>query len=118
MKNQIAPNMLLAIVVVAAVGAVALRAAARRPEPPGVPGTRPAPGTVTAGVSRLRPAVTTGTYDGTGYELARPSVPRGRPAITVEQTQQIFHELHADGRNALCAVCDTQYASRPRLLST
>jgi hypothetical protein len=35
--------------------------------------------------------------------------PPGRPAGVAEQTQQVFHELHADGRNALCAVCDRQY---------
>jgi len=23
--------------------------------------------------------------------------------------QDIFHELHADGRNAACTVCDDQY---------
>jgi hypothetical protein len=23
--------------------------------------------------------------------------------------QDIFHELHADGRNAACTVCDSQY---------
>ena len=33
----------------------------------------------------------------------------GRPARGVEQAQHIFHELHADGRNALCVVCDSQY---------
>ena len=111
MKNQMAPNILLAIVVLAAVGAVALRAAARRPEPQGVPGTRPAPATVTADESQSRPAATTGMHDGTGHEMARPSAPPGWPAITVEQTQHIFHELHADGRNTLCAVCDSQYGS-------
>jgi hypothetical protein len=25
--------------------------------------------------------------------------------------QHVFHELHAYGRHALCAVCDSQYAS-------
>jgi hypothetical protein len=33
----------------------------------------------------------------------------GRPARAAEQAQDIFHELHADGRNALCVVCDSQY---------
>jgi hypothetical protein len=33
----------------------------------------------------------------------------GRPANAVEQMQDIFHELHADGRNAACTVCDSQY---------
>ncbi len=35
----------------------------------------------------------------------------GRPASAVEQMQDIFHELHADGRNAACTVCDGQYWS-------
>jgi hypothetical protein len=85
MNSQMAQSIVLAIVFVAAVGAVAIRAAARRPEPRAVPGTRP--------------------------EMARPPAPQGRPAITVERAQYIFHELHAEGRNALCAVCDLQYAS-------
>jgi hypothetical protein len=37
--------------------------------------------------------------------------PQGRPASAIEQTQRIFHELHADGRHALCSVCDGQYRS-------
>jgi len=109
MKSQMAPNILLAIVLLAAVGAVALRAAARRPEPQGVPGTRPAPATVTAGENQSRPAMTIGTHDVTRHEMARPPALRDWPAITVEQTQHIFHELHAEGRNTLCAVCDSQY---------
>jgi hypothetical protein len=35
----------------------------------------------------------------------------GRSARSVEQAQHVFHELHADGRNALCVVCDSQYGS-------
>ena len=31
------------------------------------------------------------------------------PASAVEQMQDIFHELHADGRNAACTVCDSHY---------
>ena len=111
MKNEMAPNIPLAIVLLAAVAAVALRAAARRPEPRRVPGTEPALVTVTADESRQRPAVTTCTQDGAGHELVRPPGPLGRPASAVEQMQHIFHELHADGRNALCAVCDGQYES-------
>ena len=109
MKNQMAPTILLAIVLLAATGAVARRAAARRPKPQGVPGTRPAPITVTAGEIQSRPAATIAPHDGTGHEMARPPAPRGRPAITVEQAQHIFHDLHAAGRNTLCAVCDSQY---------
>jgi hypothetical protein len=106
MKSQMAPDILLAIVFVAAVGAIALR---RRPEPQAVPATRPVPATVRTDRNRSRPAVTIGTLDGTGREMARPPAPRGQPAITVEQTQHIFHELHPAGRNTLCAVCDSQY---------
>ena len=111
MKSQMAPNILLAIVFVAAVGAVALRAAARPPEPQAVPDTRPAPATVSADEDQSRPALTIGTLAGTGHESAGPPAPRGRPAISIEQTQHIFHELHAAGRHTLCAVCDSQYAS-------
>jgi hypothetical protein len=109
MKNQMTPNILLVMGLLAAVGAVARRAAARRPGPQGVHGARPAPITVTAGETHSRPAATTGTHDGTGHEMAKPPAPRGRPGITVEQTQHIFHDLHAEGRNTLCAVCDSQY---------
>jgi hypothetical protein len=109
MKNQVAPNILLVIVLLAAVGAVARRAAARRPQPQGVHGARPAPITVTAGETQFRPDTTIGTHGGTGHEMAKPPTPRGRPAITVEQAQHIFHDLHAEGRNTLCAVCDSQY---------
>ena len=31
------------------------------------------------------------------------------PASSVEQMNDVFHELHAEGRHALCAVCDSQY---------
>jgi len=33
----------------------------------------------------------------------------GPLATAVEQMQDVFHELHADGRNAACTVCDSQY---------
>jgi hypothetical protein len=85
MKNTLAPGVPLAIVLSAAVATVALRAAARRQQPRWLPGTESEPVTVTAGESR--------------------------PLSTVEQTQHVFHELHPDGRNALCAVCDGQYRS-------
>jgi len=38
-----------------------------------------------------------------------PTYHPGRTARVVEQAQHIFHELHADGRNALCGVCASQY---------
>jgi hypothetical protein len=109
MKNRMAPDIPRAIVLLAAVTAVALRAAVRRPEPRRVPGTEPAAVTVTAEESRSRPAVTTGTQDGAGHDMAGLPGSQGRPAGAVEQMQHIFHELHPDARNALCAVCDGQY---------
>ena len=61
MKNRMAPSTSLAIVLVAAAATVALRAAARRPEPQWMPGTEPAPVTVTDDESRPLAAVTAGT---------------------------------------------------------
>jgi hypothetical protein len=89
MKNTMAPGIPLAIVLFAAVATVALRAASRRQEPRRLPGTEPEP--VTADESRPQP----------------PSA--------VEQMQDVFHELHPAGRNALCAVCDGQLARRARV---
>ena len=110
MKNLMAPNIPLALVLLAAVAAVALRAVARRPQ---APGTAPAPVTVIAGQrqSQPQPAVTTGRHNGTGGEMARPPTHPGRPANAVDQAQHIFHELHADGRHPSCAVCDSQYGA-------
>jgi hypothetical protein len=79
------PNITLAIVVVAAMAAVALRAAARRPEPRRAPGAGSAP-----------------------VAVRTPGSP-GRPTSAAGQMQDIFHELHADGRHAACTVCDSQY---------
>jgi Ni,Fe-hydrogenase III small subunit len=85
MKNLMTPSITLAIVFLAAMAAVALRVAARRPEPRWAPGAESAP-----------------------IAVRTPGSP-GRPASAVEQMQDIFHELHADGRNAACTVCDSQY---------
>ena len=85
MKNLMTPSITLAIVFLAAMAAVALRVAARRPEPRWAPGAESAP-----------------------IAVRTPGSP-GRPASAVEQMQEIFHELHADGRNAACTVCDSQY---------
>jgi hypothetical protein len=52
MKNLMTPNITLAIVLLAAMAAVALRAAARRPEPRWAPGAESAPITVRAPSSR------------------------------------------------------------------
>ena len=84
MKNLMTPNITLAIVLLAAIAAVALRAAARRPEPRWAPG----------GVGSAPVAV-------------RTPGSAGRAASAVEQMQEIFHELHADGRHAACTVCDS-----------
>ena len=109
MKNTMAPGIPLVIVLFAAVATVALRAAARRQEPRWLAGTEPEPVTVMARESRPRPAVTTGTQDGAGHETRRQPGSPGQPPSDVEQMQYVFHELHPDGRNALCAVCDRQY---------
>jgi hypothetical protein len=85
MKNLMTPNITLAIVLLAAMAAVGLRAAARRPEPRWAPGAESAP-----------------------VAVITPGSP-GRPASAVKQMQDIFHELHGDGRNAACTVCDSQY---------
>ena len=109
MTNPMAPGIPLAIAVVAALAAAALRAAARRSGRARVPGTEPAPAGVTADQGRPWPAVTTGTHDRAVRQTARPPRPPGRPARAVEQAQLVFHELHADGRHTLCAVCDSRY---------
>lgn len=89
MRNPIAPSIPLAIVLLAVVAAVALRAASnvRRPEPRWRAGTQTPPFTVTADEG-----------------------PAGYPGSTHEQMQYTFHELHASGRHAVCAVCDSQYS--------
>jgi hypothetical protein len=84
-KNLMTPNITLAIVLLTAMAAVALRAAARRPERWWAPGAESAP-----------------------IAVRTPGSP-GAPASAVEQMQDIFHELHADGRHAACTVCDSQY---------
>ena len=111
MKNPLAPSIVLAIVLFAAVAAAALRAVVRRPEPPEAPGTGPAPAAVMTGQSQWLPAVATGTHNGAGGEMAGPPAPRGRLVSAVDQAQHVFHELHPYGRNTFCTVCDSQYAS-------
>jgi hypothetical protein len=63
MKNRMAPSTSLAIILFAAVATAALRAAAGRPEPQWMPGTEPAPVTVTDDEGRPRAAVTAGTQE-------------------------------------------------------
>jgi hypothetical protein len=110
MTHRMAPGISLAIVLFAA-ATVAFRVAARRPQPPSVPGAERAPATVTADESRPRTLVTSGTQDGAAPEVARPPDPPGQPASVVEQMKYVFHELHADGRSTLCTVCDGRYGS-------
>jgi hypothetical protein len=85
MKNSMTPAITLAVVFLAAMAGVALRAAARRPVPRWAPGAESAP-----------------------IAMRTPGSP-GTQASAAEQMQDIFHELHADGRNAACTVCDSQY---------
>ena len=85
MKSLMTPNITLAIVLLAAMAAVALRAAARRPEPWWASSAASAP-----------------------MAVSTPGSP-GRPTSAAGQMQDIFHELHADGRHAACTVCDSQY---------
>ena len=110
MKNPIALASSLAIVLAAAVATVALRAAARRPQPRPVPVAAPGPAAVTAGEANrrsLRSPVRSTASDtkSPGRQILR----TGRSASLAEQMQLVFHELHADERNALCAVCDGWY---------
>ena len=42
-------------------------------------------------------------------EVAEPLGPPRRPVSAVELGQDVFHELHAEGRNAACTVCDSRY---------
>ena len=81
MKNGMPPNIALAVVLLAAVAAAAFRTAVRRPEPRWVSSPEPEPD--------------------------RPS----GPASAVERAQHVFHELHGDGRNDACTICDSQYWS-------
>ena len=84
MKNTMVRGIPLAIVLFAAVATVALRRQGSR----SLPGTEPEPVSVTADETR--------------------------PPSAAEQMQYVFHELHPDGRNALCSVCDGQLPRRPR----
>jgi len=90
MRNALPANLPLVIVIFAAAAAVGLWAAARRPEPHVVLGAEPAPVTAAA-------------------ETAEPPGTLGQPDGSVERMQYLFHELHAEGRHALCDVCAGQY---------
>ena len=45
--------------------------------------------------------------------VTTPGTPGHGPGSSVEQMRDVFHELHADGRHALCAICDSQYRQPP-----
>jgi hypothetical protein len=82
MKKQMPPGIPLAIVILATMAMVALRAAGGRP------------------------AATAAPPDLARREMVTPpGTPDGGPGSSVEQMQSVFHELHADGRHALCTVC-------------
>jgi hypothetical protein len=109
MTNPMTLAIPLAIGVLAALAAAALRTAANRRGPHGVPGAGSAPVPVTADQRQPRPAATAGTHHTGVPHMARPPRTQGQPARAIEQARQIFHELHADGRNALCVVCENRY---------
>jgi hypothetical protein len=91
MRNWLPASVPLVIVMFAAVAAAALRARARRPASREVLSTVLPPVTATAEGSLPQPAVT---------------------VAPVDRRQSVFHELHADGRHALCEICADQYRHR------
>lgn len=92
MKIGMALGLPLTALLFAAVAAVALRAGGHGAEATMRARLRIAPVTSTSDECRPRPAAATGMH-----------------GSDAEQVRLIFHELHADGRNPLCAVCDSQY---------
>jgi len=70
--------------------------------------TRPSAVTATAGDSLPQPAVTA-VHDTAGQEEAKPPSTLGRPDASAAKMQDVFHELHAEGRHGLCEVCADQY---------
>ena len=105
MRNAVPANLPLVIVIVVAGAAVALRAAARRPEPRGVLGSAPGPVTATAEDRLPEPAVVADVRHSAGQDMATPPGTLDRSDGPAEQMQRVFHELHAEGRHALCEVC-------------
>lgn len=105
MRNRLPVSVPLAIVMFAAVVAAALRAGARRSEPREVLSTEPPSATATAENSLPQPAVTAPVYGTAGQEGVKLPGTLGRPDASVDQMQYVFHELHAEGRHALCEVC-------------
>jgi hypothetical protein len=109
MRSRLPANVPLAIVIAVAAAAITLRAAARRPKPRGMPGAEPAPVPATAEDGPPQPAVTSGVHHTADQHMPKPPGAPGRPDASVEQMQFVFHELHAEGRHALCEVCGNQY---------
>jgi hypothetical protein len=61
--------------------------------------------------SRQAAAVT----DITGHRIVNPLATSGSgPGSSAEQMDYIFHELHADGRHALCAACGSSTGNLQR----
>ena len=127
MKSQMLPSIPLTIVIVAAVaastrhplrpgsgsaGGVSGTAAAGRPPPRLVLAGETALGTVTLDDRKPYPAAaaTTSVDSTAGDETgdAQPGAKTG-PGTAAEQLQYAFHELHADGHNAICVVCNGQF---------
>jgi hypothetical protein len=55
---------------------------------------------------KTRMALATAAADESQAHLAAAT---GTQDSAAEQMRVTFHELHADGRNTQCAVCDSQY---------
>jgi len=108
MMNRLPPSVPVAIAFFAAVAAVALWAAARQRGPQGMPRTEPAMVTATAEDNLPQPIVTAGMDRPAGKEMANPPGAADRPDGSAEQMQYVFHELHTEGRHALCGVCGTR----------
>jgi hypothetical protein len=109
MRNALPANVPLVIVIFAAGAAVSLWATARRPEPRVFLGPEPAPVTAAAEDSLPQPAVMADVHRTAGQDMAKPAGSLGRPGGSAEQMQHVFHELHAEGRHALCDVCANRY---------
>jgi hypothetical protein len=109
MRNWLPASVPLVIITFAAVAAAALRAGARRSESQQVLGTESPPVTTKAEGSLPQPAVTAAGQCTAGQEGVEPPGTLGQPDASADQRQGVFHELHAEGRHALCQVCADQY---------
>jgi len=125
MKNQMLPGIALTIAIAAAVaaaarhprrpgngraGAVSGAAAAGRPPPRLVLAGETAPGPVTPEDREPHPAAAATPVHSTAGDETGDEQPRAttRPSAAAGQMQYVFHELHADGRHTICAVCNGQ----------